>query len=182
MNELKEQKEKELLKTIADYKTMLSKAEELEKALADYDKNIINKTFFEKYFTELFTEEYKTWSDYKLGEPIIRNGVKRTTFFFSDKPYKWADYSKRIWLFRQEYIEVKATDKATVRRATAEKIETLKIWLDNATKHLEEVQATDEETIKREIIAIYNKYKPSLWSEILNSYEVKYPKDTTEQI
>ena len=30
--------------------------------------------------------------------------------------------------------------------------------------------------------AIYNKYKPSLWSEILNSYEVKYPKDTTEMV
>lgn len=98
-NKLKEQEE-----YIKNYNLAIEQAEKLLAGLLQYDKNIINKTFFEKHFTRLYTENYKDWTGYKLGEPIKRDGVIVTEFYLSNPQYSFQK-GKRIYLSHNEYIE-----------------------------------------------------------------------------
>ncbi len=169
MTTLKQEKKDQLQQQLENYKKILARVQELKTALSSYDKNIINKTFFEKYFTfkDINGELSKDWK-----------GNLNTSFQFSGKAYNFDRYEKRIFLAFSEYVEVNATDKTTVIKAVEEKESNILNWIKTTEERLAENDTIDEETIKAEIIAIFYKYnKPSLWGKILEDYEVKYPSE-----
>ena len=159
----KETKIKQLTERLAGYNKIITRLNTLIVALSDYDKKTINKTFFDKYFID--KDGRKDWK-----------GRIYTDFHFTDKAYEWQKYAKRIYLDKSEYLEVDDTTKQTVLKQALEKSASVYAWIESAKKELENTQNTDEEQLIKDLQAVYFKHnKPSLWGDILNHYEVKYP-------
>ncbi len=175
----KEKRIAELLKYKDQYAKVLTRLETLLTALKDYNKDAINKTFFEKYFSMKYDSSY----DYipegsKIGD--IRKDWKGniyTEFHFSDKRWDWEKYYKRIYLAESEYLEASSNKRLDIIKETEQKIDSVKNWIANNDKELANVQSVDEKQLVADLIAVYKKHNaPEIWDKVLSSYEVKYPK------
>lgn len=153
---------------IKEYNAILDRLETLKIALLDYDKNIINKTFFEKYFTRK-DEAGAVVKDWK--NRIV------TDYKFTDPAYSFQkDVDGLIFLAHSEYLEVSGKDKKTVLEAVNSKIDIVAGWINNANNSVKEAKNTNERAIIDDLKAVYKKHNnPSFWGKILDLYEVKYP-------
>lgn len=138
--------------TLKGYEKSLERAGELKKALEDYTKNTINKTFFDKYF--LTKGEYRDFHEFSI----------------SDKQYNIGSHTFEIYLNGYEKLEINNRDRIHILEKLNEKIEFLKGWKDSATKKLENILATDEKAIEADIKAVYEKHgKPYAFKTILDT-------------
>lgn len=144
---------------IAKLKKAISKAESLEKALADYDKAIINKKFFEKYFS--ITEE--------SGQPKIGwKGEIYTSFSFSKPTYSFQK-GKTIYIDGQYSInDIETNDREELLAIVKQWKEKEKESLAFYEKRLAELTAFDENAFVSDLKALYVKYgRPSHWRKLL---------------
>lgn len=141
----------EIIKT---YCKTLERAEELKKALEDYTKNNINKTFFDKYF--LIKGEYRDFHAFNISE----------------KQYKFSgSHNFEIYLEGHIKIEIDNRERVHILEKTNETIELVKTWLLNAQKREMDILNMDEEAIHAELLAIYEKHgKPDAFRLVLESF------------
>lgn len=158
---------------IKEYQEVINRTEEaiaraklLYSALSTWDKKIVNKSFFEHYFTMHDTdgEIHKDWK-----------GKIVTDFKFIDMPYSHM-HGKRIHLGMYEYVEVDNTDTMHVCERVKKMIAILEERIAHYKKSIEELEAVNEEAITKDLIAVWKKHgKPSIWSKLLDSYDVQNP-------
>lgn len=155
----------EKLLNIEQYKlyaiNILSVLDSLKKALIDYDKKIIDKRFFEKYFS-IKKDEYRDWTKYSLSKPR----------------YSFDKHAYEIYLGKEDKLELAARSKTCILDAIEEKIKYIDNNVARYEKEKEEVTSIDEELLKKDILAVYEKHnKPSIWQSVLDDYSIKYPKE-----
>ena len=145
----------------------LARASELLSAVQSWDKNKINKTFFEHYFT-MHNEQGEVLKDWK-GNTI-------TSFAFSEPAY--TNYIKRVFIAEGEYIEVNDTTTSELAGKTRQFIEAKRQGLERYNKVIKDLEAIDEQAIIKDLLAVYKKHNcDELWRDILEDYQVKYPKN-----
>jgi len=149
----------ETAESIANIKKAITKAEELEKALADYDKATINKRFFEKYFSMLDEkgEVLKGWK-----------GEAYTAFKFSAPTYSFQK-GKRIYINGNYYIDdIETTDRKELLTIVNNWLAKRKEALTEYEKEMTELTAFDETAFKTDLKALWIKYgKPNHWRRLL---------------
>ncbi len=134
---------------------------EILKALDSYTGQVVNARFFKKHFSE--SNEWSQWTSYA----IIKARYSYRGDFELHIPYTAGD---------SEYINLESRETSHFKEILIKRLATYKEMNENTKKALSEVENTDEQAIKKEIIAIYTKHnKPSIWGEILKDYNVMYP-------
>lgn len=134
---------------IKDYNHGIERAFILLEALEDYEKNNINKTFFEKYFTML-NEDGTPKKDYK--------GNIYTSFRFSDSQYSF-EQGKKIFLNVHNSIErIEDTSRLAVIEKTKEYIDLLKTWRDSAIVKRDKYKNFDINAFKADYKKLLEKY------------------------
>ena len=163
-------------------KYSIEQCDELLNALATHTGKLIDKRFFEKHFTQPDNGFGRVWTKYSLH----------------GKRYEWeTDYNHRITLQRYVHTEkVKDRDYSTstysdyetielVTRETAHVIERVQAKkqamnerIAHYTEQLAQLETVDNSAIVKDLLAVYAKHNaPITWLEVLDMYEVKYPKN-----
>jgi hypothetical protein len=154
------EKQQEQQGYINEYNKSIERAESLLAGLLIYNKNIINKTFFEKYFTLKVTEQELEYNkDYKLGEPRKDwKGNILTDFKLSNKDFTWQK-GKRIHLYQSHYVDdIESNNKDHIIEKTKETIDNLKRWRDGAIVKRDLYKNFKLEEFKNEYKKLLEKY------------------------
>lgn len=157
---------------IEGYENKIKDIDDLLGNLSQWTNKKVNKTFFEKYYT--LTDENgndKNWQ-----------GKTWTRFSFRDKEWEWSKYEKKLQVgkYPQTHdIEIITTDTQQVIADLQKDRENIARWKKESEEKLASIQKTDEKKLLEDILAVYEKHgRPEeLWRDILDSYEVKYPKE-----
>lgn len=164
------QKEQEIIKLqgyIATSQTVIASLTELQTALDKHTGKVVNKTFFEKYFT--LTNEDGTPEKRLYTEEV------RTKYCMYTSDFSWAPY--RIYLTTSETLNLLNRDTAHIRETVSHMLTAKQLSITEYTNQITALNAFDEKALVSELLALYYKHgQPSIWQEILDQYEVKYPK------
>lgn len=137
----------------------LKEADEVLKALHKYTAKIITKTFFEQFFSK--TTEY--------GRAYTRFSLRVGEKYNDDKVFD-------IVLGKQ-VLQLPSRGRVDIILAIGDfkaKKETVILEYKEKINHLESIY---EEELVNDLRAVYAKHnKPLIWSELLESYDVKYMK------
>jgi hypothetical protein len=152
-------KQNEQQRYIDDYNKSIDKAFILLNALEDYDKNTINKTFFEKYFARKYKEGDYIPKENKVGD-IIRDwkGNITTDYNLQNATDTWNKYSHRVYLYDQNQVEVDNRDRQHMIERTKETIQNLKDWRDSAIVKRDFYRDFDLKAFKQDIKSLLEKY------------------------
>jgi hypothetical protein len=123
---MKQEKIKDYNDRAATYEKVLARLELLENALNDYKLENINKRFFEKYFTSVYTKEelerndYLSEKDKKPGD-VRKNwkGETLTDFNFRDCQYDYQKekYAGEIYLEKDHRLQIETKTKTSILSA-----------------------------------------------------------------
>ena len=162
-----QEKIKDCKESIEKAENALARAKLLYSGLSTWDKKVVNKTFFEHYFTT-HDEKGEVRKDWK--------GKIVTDFRLADMPYSYM-HGKRIHLAMYEYVEVDNADTAHVCERTKSTITSLTERIEQYKQKIKELETVDERAIIKDVLAVWKKHgKPSIWSKLLDSYDVQNPK------
>jgi hypothetical protein len=167
MKNIKEEKIEETQKYIDNIKEELSILLKLEKSLLGYDKKIIDKRFFEKYF---FIPD-------ENGEPSKRyDGSLFTSLSISKNEYSWGKPYK-IHLKGYASIDLDNREREHILSVCLERVKNDKDNIEKIEDDLAKTKAVDLDKVVKEIrnVCIENSVPTSLWGKILDDYSVKYP-------
>jgi hypothetical protein len=155
------QQELERLQGYADtYRQTLKDLAELEAPLLTWDKKIIDKRFFEQFFTE--KNEWRNWTKYSFSKP----------------EYSFSRYNYKIFLNRNHNLELQTREKEEILTAITELRVKLTEWLIENEAKTKTIGKVDEKKMVADILAVYKKHGcPDIWQKVLDKYEVKYPKE-----
>jgi len=141
---------------IDNYSLAIASCDELLKALNDYQKNIINKTFFEKYF--LIKGEYKNYTKYSLSAP----------------QYNFQE-GKRIYLGKDKEIIINSNKKLDIIAIIKEEREKFLAWQAQSEQELSGYQEFDEQAFYTDLKKLYTKYNsPKNWRDLMENSFYKF--------
>lgn len=157
-----ENKIKEQENYIEKYNKAIERGEMLLAGLETYEKNIINKTFFEKFFMSRYTKQdiiNLDNSEHKEGD-IIKDwkGNPYTDFKLSEPQFDWIK-GKRIYLNGDEYIEdILTNKKEEVIKKTKDKLFSLCNWRNDCIKRRDNLKGFDLENFKKAYSKLLSEY------------------------
>lgn len=161
MTNAKDKRIHEIEDTISRNTKAIEILHKLKNALEMWDRKNIDKTFFERFFL-------------KKGE----NDTRWTALYLSKPQYSFQTFAHRIFITPGIELELESRETVHVLEKTEEMIERLNSWINEEKQELTKTEDLDEKALVKELIALYKKYnKPRIWQEVLDSYEVKYPKE-----
>lgn len=121
---------------------------------------LIDKRFFVEHFT--IKNEYRDYTKYNLYKPR----------------YDWSKHSYEIYLCHSERLELNSRETAHVIETIENRKKIVENWIKDYQSKIDALQKFDEKGLVRDLKVLYKKYgKPSVWSKVLDSYDVKYPED-----
>jgi hypothetical protein len=132
MEEAKQNKLKEIEGYLSDYSEKITTLQTLIENLENYNKEIINLTFFKKYYTK-----HLVFSDYPQGNRDIQ------TMSISEPRYDWQKHNYRIAIKDYTELELQTRNKTEILEKAKQELqnqEEQKKNIEAQQKRVEEAQ------------------------------------------
>jgi hypothetical protein len=140
------QKLQELTKQSEEYAKGIEAGQKLLTALEDYKGNTINKTFFEKYFSSRYTEEWRELpAGVKIGD--IRKdwkGNAYTDFKLSEPRYSFQKGFYMDLAGNNKVEDIESRERKYIIDKVFEKVSLMKEWKGQTDKKIEKYNSFDE--------------------------------------
>lgn len=161
---IKEESVEAISKGIAIYEQNIADLKELLEALDKHKGKLIDKRFFDEYFTRYW--EYD-------------DGTKRPYHKFRIYPptYSFEKHQHNLYLNQDKHLELENRETAHVKIVASDCLKAMEQWREERMIKLDHVNAVNEEELIADLIAVYEKHgRPDFWRELLASYDVSSPK------
>jgi hypothetical protein len=164
MTNIAEAKIQQAKDRIASYQEAIDNMDELETALKLWKHKNVDARFFLEHFKQ---GEQKNWQ-----------GKYCTKYNLSEPRYSFSKHNKEIYLNKDYSLELENRDTAHIIASIHDLRGRLETWKEETKVTIQGLKQLDEANLIKDLIALYHKHgKPSIWTEVLNIYEVKYPKE-----
>lgn len=158
-DEVKKQKIESKQKYIKKAQTALDNLNQLKTALETWDKKLVDKRFFLQHFK--MSNEYRDWTKFSLSTPR----------------YSFCKHSHEIYITSDYYLELDNRETAHILSKINDMLARLTSNIESWQNDIKTLNSFDEKQLVKELQALYSKYnQPEIWGEVLNRFEVKYPK------
>ncbi len=153
----------ELQSSLETYNESMKNLIEVRNALAKWDKKTVTISWNK---ASGFVTTHKDWN-----RELVNYRLQKSEDWKS-----WCNYE--MYISRNTTLEIKSRDTKEVLQATEEKITNMKEWIKSTERDIKRVETVDDEVIRKELIAIREKYQPEreVWKELLKDYSVMYYK------